>query len=349
MAACNASALAAEMITRIGPEALLADYPAPKVDLHGRVKLNCPQVRKVARQIATISEAAPFPFISPELPPAGHPQALDYFFAATLQQFSFWTEESGRYKRPMIAKLGGVERKGSDYLWEAFRRGLEQDPDFCSPQRQANLSSQELLDIFRADDGTNPMPALDLHLQQARQYGQDMLAMHLTPQKIVKKALASAHPLHTFLAVLDHIGGYKEDPLRKKSSLLALILNQRPECFLPLGDDEEIAPVIDYHLMRSALRIGLIDVDDQELWDKLSNREILTPAEEWAVRYAAYQAIDQLTALSGKSSGAVDWFFFGARKRCPEMSEPQCQVCLVDPVCAHRKELFQPILRTSHY
>ena len=47
--------------------------------------------------------------------------------------------------------------------------------------------------------------------------------------------------------------------------------------------------------------------------------------------------------------GAVDWFFFGARKRCPEMSEPQCHVCLVDPVCAHRKELFQPVLRTSHY
>ena len=32
---------------------------------------------------------------------------------------------------------------------------------------------QELLDVFRSDDGEDPMPALDLHLEQARQYGRD--------------------------------------------------------------------------------------------------------------------------------------------------------------------------------
>ena len=259
MAARHAAVLASEMITQIGPTALLSRYPAPKEALDGRIELNCPQVRSVARQIATIAEVAPYQFTSPELPPVGHPKTVDYFFAATLQQFSFWTERDGRYERPLIAKLGGVERKGSDYLWETYRRAVEQDPDFCSPERQADLSRQELLAVFRADDGTDPMPALDLHLQQARQYGRDMLALQLTPQIMLEHALASTQPLQTFLSTLDHIGGYKEDPLRKKSSLLALILNQRPEKFLPLRDDEQIAPVIDYHLMRSALRIGLIE------------------------------------------------------------------------------------------
>ena len=47
--------------------------------------------------------------------------------------------------------------------------------------------------------------------------------------------------------------------------------------------------------------------------------------------------------------GAVDWFFFSARRRCPEMIEPDCPNCPVDPVCAHRKELFQPVRRTSFY
>jgi hypothetical protein len=47
--------------------------------------------------------------------------------------------------------------------------------------------------------------------------------------------------------------------------------------------------------------------------------------------------------------GAVDWFFFNSRKRCPEMMEPVCGDCQVDPVCAHRKELFQPVLRTTFY
>ena len=132
-------------------------------------------------------------------------------------------------------------------MWEAFRRRVEQDADFCSPERQANLSREELLEVFRADNGDDPMPALDLHLEMARNYGRDMLALQLTPQAALEKALASARPLQTFIELLDHIGGYKEDPLRKKSSLLAMILNQRPENFLPWPDDEQLAPVIDYH------------------------------------------------------------------------------------------------------
>jgi hypothetical protein len=149
--------------------------------------------------------------------------------------------------------------------------------------------------------------------------------------------------------MLDHISGYKEDPLRKKSGLLALILNQRPELFLPLRSDEQVAPVIDYHLMRSCLRVGLVEISDEQLKDKVSNRQIVSPAEEWAIRYAAYRAIEQVVSLSGMDLGAVDWFFFGARKRCPEMTEPECPLCPLDPICAHRKELFQPVLRTTFY
>jgi sugar/nucleoside kinase (ribokinase family) len=349
MAARHAVPLAAEMITQVGPTALLSEDPPPEAPLDARVQVNHGQVRAVAEKVSTLPEASPFPFVSPELPPVGHPKALDFFFAATLQQFSFWSVRNNRYDQPLIAKIGGTELKGSDYLWEAFRRQVEADADFCSPERQANLSREELLEVFRADTGDDAMPALDLHLEQARDYGRDMLALNLTPQAVLGKALASAEPLQTFIATLDHIGGYKEDPLRKKSSLLALILNQRPENFLPLRDDEQVAPVIDYHALRSCLRVGLIDVMEKELKNKLLNRQTVSPAEEWAVRYPAYRAREQVVALSGKSEGAVDWFFFGARKRCPEMSEPECQLCQVDPVCAHRVELFQPVLRTSFY
>ena len=349
MAARHAAPLAAEMIGQVGPTALLSQDPSPEAPMDGRVQVNEGRVRAVAEKVSTLSEADPYPFVSPERPPVGHPKALDFFFAATLQQFGFWSVRDNRYEAPLIATIGGVELKGSDYLWEAFRRRLEGDADFCSPERQANLSREETSELYRADDGDEAMPALDLHLEQARSYGQDMLALGLTPQALLDKVLASAQPLETFIVSLDHIGGYKEDPLRKKSSLLAVILNQRPENFLPLRDDEQIAPVIDYHAMRSCLRIGLIDVVDEELENKLINRQVVTPEEEWGVRYAAYRAREKVVALSGKSEGAVDWFFFGARERCPEMTEPACGLCQVDPVCAHRVDLFQPVLRTSFY
>jgi sugar/nucleoside kinase (ribokinase family) len=349
MAARQAASLSAEMITQVGPAALLSDDPPPQVPLDSRVRINAVQVRKVAEIVSTLPEVTPFSFVSPQLPPPGHPAALDYFFVTTLQQFGFWWERDGRYERPLLASSGGVLLKGSDYFWEAFRRKVMADPDFCSPERQANLSSQELRDILRADDGQVPLPVLDLHLARAQQYGRDMLALQLTPQTLLQEALASAQPLQTFLSILDHVAGYKEDPLRKKSTLLAMILNQRPERFFPLRGDEQVAPVIDYHLMRSCLRVGLLEIANERLEEAVRNRRVVSPADEWAVRYAAYRVIESLVSLSRKDMGAVDYFFFGARKRCPEMTEPECSLCSLDPICAHRKELFQPVLRTTLY
>jgi hypothetical protein len=349
MAAHRAAPLAAQMIQHVGPTALLFDQPAPPIPADSRVQVNDLQVEKISQMISTLEEASPFNFISPELPPVGHPKALDYFFAVTLQQFSFWSEQNNRYHQPLIAPIGGVMQKGAFYLFDAYRRRLEMDPDFCYPERQANLTRAELLDVLRADDATDPMPALDLHLEMAQAYGRDMLALRLTPTIVLQKAQASSNPLQTFIRLLDTIGGYKEDPLRKKTDLLALILNQRPETFLPFGKNEQVEPVIDYHLMRSNLRVGLVDVLDKDLNRKLVDRQVISPDEEWVVRYTAYRAIEKVVAISGKSMGAVDWFFFGARKRCPEMSEPECHLCQIDSVCAHRKELFQPVLRTTFY
>jgi hypothetical protein len=349
MAAHSAASLAAQMIEHPGPTALFWPDPAPDAPKDRRAGVNEPQVQKAAQLIAALPEVTPFDFTGPVLPPVGHPLALDWFFVSTLQQFGFWTTDNGKYHQPLIASIDGVEQKGSDYLWQGYLRPLEDDPDFFNPERQANISQAEMLDLFRADDGSDPMPALDLHLAQARQYGQDMLALNLTPQEVVRQAQSSAKPLQTFFETLDHIGGYKEDPLRKKSGLLALILNQRPEGYLSFGEDAGVTPVIDYHAMRACLRVGLVDVVDGELRSKLAGRRVLTPGEEWAVRYAAYNAMEQVAASSGKSMGAVDWFFFNSRKRCPEMTEPDCQRCQVDSICAHRKELFQPVIRTTFY
>lgn len=230
-----------------------------------------------------------------------------------------------------------------------YMRLLQNDADALTPARHAALTETEFANWYRDDDRNANMPARALHFEMARVYGRDMQALGWTTADIVAHANASEKPLQTFLRMLDHIGGYKEDPLRKKATLLAIILQQRPEKFLRVNPEEIVPPIIDYHLQRSCLRTGLIRVDDDALQKNILRREIVSPAEEWAVRSAAYEAIAQVQQLSGKSMGAVDWFFFGARRRCPEMTEPDCARCAVDAVCAHEKTLFQPVRRTTFY
>jgi hypothetical protein len=350
LAARRAMALAAEAIEHVGPTALLFDREPPIITLDNRIRIDERRVAGIAEVVKSIPEAEPFNFVTDYYPPVGHPSALEFFFVQTLQQFSFWETQHRRYLRPLIATIDGHLCKGSTYLSYAYMRPLNEDPAFYTPQRQANQIQEEMLALFRADDGTDPMPALELHLHMAQRYGRDMSALGLTPAEIIARANRAPKPLEHFISTLDHIGGYKEDPFRKKTSLLALILMERPEGFLKVSAGEAIQPVIDYHVMRFCLRTGLVGIIEAELREKIANRVLVTPDEEWAIRHACYAAIQRLIEVSGLSMGAVDNVAFSYnRKHCPEMTEPVCALCALNPACAHRKDLFQPVIRTSYY
>ncbi len=348
LAAQQATVSAAEMVTAVGPTVLLRPPPLPAIPADCRVEIVDAQIERVAALIARLDTMKPFDFVGADFPRVGDPHALDFFFASTLQQFCFWLDDGTRYTAPFAASLNGRTLKGSDFLWAAYRRWLDADVDGLTPAGQARIPRDELARRYASDDSAE-MPMINEHWHGAQNYGRDMLALGWTPTGIVARANTSDTPLRAFLAQMDCIGGYKEDPLRKKSVLLAIILQQRPEQFLRVDSDEAVPPIIDYHLQRSCLRMGLIEVKDARLRQSLVNRELLAEEDEWAVRRAAHAAIEQLQRASGKSMGAVDWFFFGARRRCPEMIEPDCARCAADPVCAHRKDLFQPVRRTTFY
>lgn len=349
IAARVAAVRAAQTVTGIGPAPLLSDVPPPVVPRDVRVCLDRGRIRRVAEVIASATEAAAFDFTGPGFPEPGDPVALDFFFAATVQQFGFWRERAGRYEEPMVASLGGRALKGSDYLWAAYRRWGREAPHELTPTGQAALDDADFDRRLRDDGGHNPLPAGTLHPACARAYGRGMLGLGLTPASLLAEADATERPLARFLVRLDEVGGYREDPWRKKSALLAAILSQRPERFLRLGEAEDVPPIVDYHCQRSCLRLGVVSAADDTLAAKLAKREVVSAEEEEAVRAACYEAVGEIRGLSGRSMGAVDWFFFQNRTRCPEMTEPDCAACPADGACAHRTRLFQPVFRTTAY
>ena len=74
------------------------------------------------------------------------------------------------------------------------------------------MTLSELRQLFLSDNKEDVMPVMVLHLDAAKRYGKTMLELGWTPQSILKSASKSKRPLAPFLAKLDHVGGYREDP-----------------------------------------------------------------------------------------------------------------------------------------
>ena len=350
-AAKKAAKIAKITVSHLGTEGLMQQVSTTPTDSASQASINPNGIRQIAKVMETEeADELPYTFTGKGQPEIGHPNTLDFFFALTLQEFGFWSKNHQKYIAPMIAKIDGKTLKGSEYILSAYLRMLNSDPDFFSVNRQANLSKEELEMILADDDGNCPMPAIELHLSEAQSYGQDMSALGMTPAKIIQKTKGSRTPMADLLRTLWNIGGYKNDPLQKKSALLIYILLNRPENFLQLGDSEEELPCIDYHLMRTALRTGMVSVCDTYLEQKITSRALVSEEQEYDVRQNVYKAINMLVDTSPNlNMVSVDQFLFRMRKGCPEMSEPECKSCALDPVCAKQTQLFQPVIRTTYY
>lgn len=356
VAAHRGNAAAAEMVTAVGPTALWQPGPPPLPTADARVHVNSEVIDRMAALVAGLHDLHGFDFTGPLFPAVGDPGARAWFVAATLQQFGFWYSAQNRWDRSMIATIDGAQRKGSDYLWAAFMRWSASDATAMSPTGQAAVTLAAWHALAAADDGRDPFPEPHLCVELAVAYGTTLQHLGITAAELVAAAAASAYPMRTLLTLLDHVGGYREDPLRKKSALLGVILRQRPEGFLPeaaagaagaAGDDAP--PIVDYHVQRSCLRTGMVAIDDPVLAGKVLARELLDEGDELAIRAASFEAVARLAARSGRTMGAVDWFLFQMRHRCPEVATPVCAECPADPQCGHHVQLFQPVRRTTFY
>ncbi len=352
-AARRGTAAAAEMVADLGPRSLWSAEPAPHVAADERVVVDRDAVAGMAALLRDLPALAGFPFVGDLFPPVDDPSALDWWFAAVLQQYGFWYEADGadgpRHGGPMIAAIDGVARKGSDYLWAQYVRWWRREPSAMRAEDQSAVDPLEWSSAAADDHGVDPYPDATQRAALCRAFGETMVALGVRADDLVAAAAASPRPLRSMLRLLDHVGGYREDPWRKKAALLAVVLRQRPEQFLPETAGDDAPPIVDYHVQRTALRTGMVDVVEPVLKAALVERRVIAAVDEEAVRSATFAAVQLLADLSGRPMGAVDWFLFQMRHRCPEMSAPECDSCPAEPACARRVELFQPVFRTTAY
>ena len=308
-------------------------------------------LRHMSPAIKAHAQSAAFDFTAPPHLPTGHPLALEMLCISTLHQFGFWTAtSSGGWTRPMLAAIDGQVYKGSDFIWAAFARAGREDPSLLSLKRMATQPGL-FARICTDDDGGCPVPQLERHNQlhathanaMLQQWGGDYTAL-------LDHANATLRPIATLLESLGRIPGYMADPLAKKANLLAIILTARPEGFVQAKDPDSIAPIVDYHMMRLCLRMGLVVIIDPDLRRRIEQRLWVDTAEELAIRQATGRAINALAAKTGVGIAAIDGLFFSlGRTVCVETEAPRCDDCPLSANCAKDTRLFQPVFRTTAY
>lgn len=321
-------------------ETVAADNGTAVVDLERSVE--------VASLLGDIARSAALDFCGSPFPELGDANTIDILTVGTLHQYGFWDGTDHGYGEPMWATIDGVRRKGSDFIWHAFTRAATADPTVLDADR---LASDPLLfdEICTADNGACPIPDVGSHrvLQQA--YGATIASLG-GMSTIIDRANDTKDPLASLLRSLETIPGFGEDPLAKKANLLALALANRPEHFLDLHGPSTIAPIVDYHIMRTTLRTGCVSILDDETHHRLVSRAWVGSAAESRIRVAARDAIHALCEHSNLEVAEVDGFLFNlGRTFCLESESPKCDLCPLSTVCARSIALFQPIFRTTAY
>lgn len=207
----------------------------------------------------------------------------------------FWLVATGicQQTRTLDGTIGGRRLRGSDYLFAALLQHLARHPDRWTPPALTTWTLTELQGAV-SDDGNPPTSTLD------------RLAERLRLLRGIGKHIASEHAdgpmsiwsgcdrrVETLLGRLAAMEAYV-DPVAKKSHLLLMFLH---ECGLwPLADPENLEIAIDYHVMRVALRTGIVEVEDPELRRRLTCQDPVTEAEDTAIRLAVREACRTILA-----------------------------------------------------
>ena len=330
-------------------------------------EVNMAQIERVAKVLKNMPESGhgmnfySFPgkdgkeIVADDMYPAlNHPQAINFFFFTSLQNFGFWYGDDFGYVEPLYGTMSGKQTKGAELLFKACKNALDKDETIFEPERLAKIRPTELARIFSDDNGPIPFPDFEERFRMTRAYGKYFVDYpkhmpHLaSPEGLVDSANGSKLSLASFLVLMSKVRGYDLDMLHKRQLLLAMELANRPEKFLKVDDSKHWAPIVDYHLMRINLRLGTVVPNPHELYP-LESRKWVSAEMESDVRRKTRDAVKKLMELSGKSMSFIDEKLWMARRYCPEMEKPDCPNCVFSEVCEKKIEFFQPIFRTTAY
>jgi hypothetical protein len=217
--------------------------------------------------------------------------------------------------------IEGRPLRGWDYLEAASRRCL----DAFTASRCQHLTGPELQAIFSDDfdPAKSTLDRVEERLGQLHQCARFLLQEYDgDAMNLYRAAAGRVAGEGGLLQRLARCPPYS-DPLYKKSFVLLMMASTAG--IWELKDPEALRIPIDYHIMRIALRSGLVEVRDPGLSLHLKERRPATPQLDQRVRSCVEEGCDLLVRASGRSIFLVDMLLWHiGRSCCFYEHEPYC-------------------------
>ncbi len=254
------------------------------------------------------------------------------FSKENIANFFFYTVAIDHQTHPKNKAFQGIINgkllKGADLLYAITLSLLKKNPSFFDPNNILNLSENEFQDFFAVKAPNNelitiynPNERLSLWKNAAK-----ILKEHNTKDILTYLAPANNFLLrHDNNGILQRLKKFKaySDPLEKKSFLLMKFLSKAN--LVTLKDPQNLHLPIDNHLIRLALRIGLVDVINPNERVIFLKDIPVTEMKDFEIRRVIRSAYDLVLSKTKKDPFAIDDLLWHAGRQCCPKNAPTCQ------------------------
>lgn len=249
-----------------------------------------------------------------------------------------WLGETDRL-RALVYLVAICDRVNWDFLMGTFAERLWVETDGLRPERILALNAHSMKRLHhgyhrKSGDVGFKRKARLLHAVASHDIREQLVSRLTTTKTIWGKG--------GVIDLLENAPAFEEDPLHKKSNILAQELVRRK--LIQVRDGDSLEPAVDHHIIRIYLRTGRVSVVKPEFKDRLVRRgpmriEALTMLREKvaeALRYTSHVTGVALTELND-----AEWAF--AREFCGRDKAVCTESLAACPFSSHCPSAGKPV------
>ena len=292
------------------------------------IGMDLERIEAVARILERVSRRLrPYTFDDPALYPSTSDREVVTSFFLAMVAIDHRTRGRGRV---FEACIGGRRLVGSELLYYLGREALERDPEFFSAERLARISADDVRRWLSYGGATIWDPEVRAYL--LRDLGTKLLKLFRgEASRIIDESRGALRGSGTEPGLLDLLRVFRayEDPVEKKSMLLAKILERRG--IAEFRDSHSKRVAVDNHIARIGLRLGIVRLGG-ELWKLVREGREVSVEMDVLIRMCLREAWFEVSKRSGIDPFLLDdalWTFgrevcLWGSPRCFECSHPLC-------------------------